>query len=162
MEGMAFATTVRSVDGGTDVEIDGRTMTLRGDLSPGRLVFDGTVNGHPLAARIERDGIHYVLAHGGIDARALVLTPEAARYAAMMPVKAPADLSRYLLSPMPGLLVSLAVAAGQEVKAGETLAVIEAMKMENVLKAERDGSIKQLLAKPGDSLAVDQKILEFG
>ncbi len=136
-------------------------MTLRGDLTPGRLVFDGTLNGHPFAARVERNGISYRLAHGGADMEALVLTAEAATYAAMMPVKSPPDLSRFLLSPMPGLLVSLAVAAGQDVKAGETLAVIEAMKMENVLKAERDGTIKELLAKPGDSLAVDQRILEF-
>jgi propionyl-CoA carboxylase alpha chain len=159
--GEVFPASVRPADGGTDVEIEGRTMTLRGDLTPGLLVFDGTVNGHPFAARVERDGIAYRLAHGGVEAEALVLTEIAARYAQMMPVKSAPDLSRFLLSPMPGLLVSVAVASGQEVKAGETLAVIEAMKMENVLKAERDGTIKQLMAKPGDSLAVDQKILEF-
>jgi propionyl-CoA carboxylase alpha chain len=78
-----------------------------------------------------------------------------------MPAKPPPDLSRHLVSPMPGLLVSLAVAEGQEVKTGEELAVIEAMKMENVLRAERDGTIKKLCARPGDSLAVDQIILEF-
>ncbi|MBI1774988.1 MAG: acetyl/propionyl/methylcrotonyl-CoA carboxylase subunit alpha [Proteobacteria bacterium] len=152
---------VKAANGGTDVEVGGRTMTLRGDLTPGGHLFDGTVNGHPLAVKVERAGIGYRLAHGGVEVDALVLTPSAATYAETMPVKAPPDLSRYLISPMPGLLVSLAVATGQEVKAGETLAVIEAMKMENVLKAERDGTIKELLAKPGDSLAVDQKILEF-
>jgi propionyl-CoA carboxylase alpha chain len=78
-----------------------------------------------------------------------------------MPVKAPPDTSRFLLSPMPGLLSSLAVEPGLEVKAGEVLAVVEAMKMENVLRAERDGTVKTLHAAPGDSLAVDQIILEF-
>ncbi len=78
-----------------------------------------------------------------------------------MPMKAPPDLSRFLLSPMPGLLTELAVKAGQEVKAGEKVAVIEAMKMENVLRAERTRVVKALLAKPGDSLAVDQPIVEF-
>jgi propionyl-CoA carboxylase alpha chain len=78
-----------------------------------------------------------------------------------MPAKQPPDLSRFLLSPMPGLLVSVAVGEGQDVKAGEELAVVEAMKMENVLRAERDGTVSKLRAKPGDSLAVDQVILEF-
>ena len=78
-----------------------------------------------------------------------------------MPVKAPPDLSRFLLSPMPGLLVSVAVKEGQEVKAGEELAVVEAMKMENVLRAAADGVVKKVNCKAGDSLAVDQAILEF-
>ena len=78
-----------------------------------------------------------------------------------MPKKQPPDLSKYLLSPMPGLLVSLAVAEGQEVKAGQELAVVEAMKMENLLRAEQDGTVAKLHAAPGDSLAVDQKIVEF-
>jgi propionyl-CoA carboxylase alpha chain len=76
-------------------------------------------------------------------------------------VKRPPDMSRFLLSPMPGLLVSLAVAEGQEVKAGQELATVEAMKMENLLRAERDGKVAKLHAQPGDSLAVDQAILEF-
>ena len=79
-----------------------------------------------------------------------------------MPERQQADLSRYLMSPMPGLLVSLAVGEGQEVKAGQELAVVEAMKMENVLRAERDGVVARVHASPGGSLAVDQIILEFG
>jgi propionyl-CoA carboxylase alpha chain len=78
-----------------------------------------------------------------------------------MPVKAPPDLSRYLLSPMPGLLTQVAVAPGEEVRTGETLAVIEAMKMENVLHADRDCVVAKVLSKPGDSLTVDQPIMEF-
>jgi propionyl-CoA carboxylase alpha chain len=81
--------------------------------------------------------------------------------AALMPVKKPPDLSRFLLSLMPGLLASLAVKVGQEVKIGQELCVVEAMKMENLLRAERDGRIGVIHAKPGDSLAVDQAILEF-
>ena len=81
---------------------------------------------------------------------------------ALMPVKLPPDLSKFLLCPMPGLVVSIAVDAGQEVKAGEVLAVVEAMKMENVLRAERDGVVSAVRAKAGDTLAVDAVILEFG
>jgi len=95
-------------------------------------------------------------------ARALVLRSRLAELAALMPVKKPPDTSKFLLSPMPGLLKSVAVAEGHEVKAGEELAVIEAMKMENVLRAPRDGRVVKHHAAPGDSLAVDQKILEFG
>ena len=90
-----------------------------------------------------------------------VLRPRAAELFALMPVKQAPDLSRFLLSPMPGLLVRVAVGDGQEVKAGEELAVIEAMKMENVLRAERDAIVGAVKAKAGDSLAVDQVILEF-
>jgi propionyl-CoA carboxylase alpha chain len=90
-----------------------------------------------------------------------VLPRRAAELLKLMPCKAPADLSRFLLSPMPGLLVDLAVAPGQEVKAGERLVVIEAMKMQNVILAERDCVVEELLAKVGDSLAVDQPVLRF-
>ena len=92
----------------------------------------------------------------------MVLTKQAAKLHRLMPHKAPPDMSKFLLSPMPGLLRSVEVAEGQEVKAGETLAVIEAMKMENILKAERDCVVKKLHAQSGESLAVDQKIMEFG
>jgi propionyl-CoA carboxylase alpha chain len=80
---------------------------------------------------------------------------------ALMPVKAAPDMSKYLLSPMPGLLTKVAVQVGQEVKAGEELAVIEAMKMENVLRADHDAKVAKITAAPGDSLAVDQAIIEF-
>ena len=94
-------------------------------------------------------------------ARLTVRAPGAAELAALMPVKRAADMSQFLLCPMPGLVVSVNVSVGQEVKAGETLAVVEAMKMENVLRAERDGTVKTIKAKKGDSLAVDDMILEF-
>ncbi|MGH7004143.1 MAG: biotin/lipoyl-containing protein, partial [Alphaproteobacteria bacterium] len=97
----------------------------------------------------------------GAAVTALVVSRRTAELAAQMPEKAAADTSKFLLSPMPGLLVSLAVKAGQQVQAGEALAVVEAMKMQNVLRAGCDGTIKTLHAKPGESLAVDQAIVEF-
>ncbi len=140
---------------------DGRAVTLSGSWQPGQPLFAGRIGDRALTVQVDRRGPAYLLTHGGVTLEMLVMTPRAADLAELMPVKAPPDLSRYLLSPMPGLLVSVAVAEGQEVKAGEELAVVEAMKMENVLRAERDGVVLSLLAAPGDSLSVDQAILEF-
>ncbi|MBM3548221.1 MAG: acetyl/propionyl/methylcrotonyl-CoA carboxylase subunit alpha [Alphaproteobacteria bacterium] len=156
-----FPVTVQPAEHGYDVVVAGHVVALRGDFAPGTLLFDGTANGEACAARIHRHGIAWRIARDGRVAEAQVVLPEAARYLALMPKKAAPDLSRFLLSPMPGLLVSVAVKPGQEVKAGETLAVVEAMKMENVLKAPQDGKVAVVHANAGDSLAVDQKILEF-
>src|SRR5262249_55286573 len=101
------------------------------------------------------------LFHGGIEATAFVYTASESAAARLMPAKVRADTSKKVVCPMPGLVVSIAVTVGQEIKAGETLAVVEAMKMENVLRAERDGVVKAVFAKKGDSLAVDAVILEF-
>ena len=101
------------------------------------------------------------LSYRGVETRAYVYTEREAGYARLMPVKKAADTGKQVLCPMPGLVVSIAVKEGQEVKAGETVAVVEAMKMENVLRAESDGTVKKIHAKPGDSLAVDAVILEF-
>jgi len=127
----------------------------------GEPLYRAIVNGEPIAVQVERKGVGYRLSQGGVTLDLLVLTPRAAELAQLMPVKPPPDLSRFLLSPMPGLLASLAVAVGDEVKAGQELAIVEAMKMENLLRAERDGKVARLHAGPGDSLAVDQPILEF-
>ena len=99
--------------------------------------------------------------HGGAEVDVLVLSSRARELQALMPEKIAPDTSRFLLSPMPGLLTSLAVAVGEAIKDGDELAVVEAMKMENVLRAERDGVIKAIKVQPGESLAVDQVILEF-
>src|SRR3546814_15133712 len=99
----------------------------------------GRVNGQPFPVKIDRDGIHYRLAYGGREMIALVVPPRVAEALDKMPPKAVADTGKLLVSPMPGLLVSVAVADGEPVKAGQELCVIEAMKMENVLRAERDG-----------------------
>jgi propionyl-CoA carboxylase alpha chain len=153
--------TIAPTAGGWDITVDGQVVAVRGDCTPGLGLFDGTVNGDPVAVRLRRRGIRWRLSQGGLTIDALVVTERGSSYLDLMPVKAAPDLSRFLLSPMPGLLVSIAVREGQEVKAGEPLAVVEAMKMENVLKAARDGRVAHLHAKPGDSLAVDQKILEL-
>jgi propionyl-CoA carboxylase alpha chain len=127
----------------------------------GEPIFRGSVDGRSVIVQIDREGIGYRLTYRGVTVPVKVLSPRAAELLAAMPAKAKPDLSRALRSPMPGLLVSIAVKIGQEVKAGEELAVVEAMKMENVLRAERDATVGKLCAKPGDSLAVDQVILEF-
>ncbi|MDP3797480.1 MAG: acetyl/propionyl/methylcrotonyl-CoA carboxylase subunit alpha [Polaromonas sp.] len=125
----------------------------------------GSVNGQPFAAQVERgvgkNPLAIRIAHNGTRLDALVLSPRAAQLHALMPYKAPPDMSRYVLSPMPGLLVEVAVQPGQKVQAGERVAVIEAMKMENVLFAVADGVVGKVLAAKGESLSVDQPIVEF-
>ncbi|WP_425469953.1 biotin/lipoyl-containing protein [Tibeticola sediminis] len=129
------------------------------------IVFTGTVNGQPFTAQVERgDAQHplaYRIGHNGRRIDTLVLSPRVAELFRLMPFKAPPDMSRFVLSPMPGLLVEVSVAPGQKVQAGERIAVIEAMKMENVLFASADGVVAKVLASKGESLAVDQPIVEF-
>jgi propionyl-CoA carboxylase alpha chain len=152
---------IRSIPGGQEVFLEGNAFAVLSDWKLGDPLFTGTLNGRHVNIQLERIGMRYRMLHGGVEAVVLVLTEHAAKAQALMPLKAPPDLSKFLLSPMPGLLTEIAVAPGQEVKAGERLAVIEAMKMENVLRAENDVVVKSLLAKAGDSLAVDQPIIEF-
>ena len=146
---------------GYHVEYDGKAYSVITDWALGQPLFEGTINGEPLCLQVERDGLWYSLYYRGARTDALVMTPRAAQLHALMPEKEEADLSRFLLSPMPGLLVKVSVDEGQEVKAGEELAVIEAMKMENVLRAEQDGVVAKISAEAGDSLMVDQAIIEF-
>ena len=152
---------VGAIDGGYEVTIDGHVLRVIGACDPTVRIFTGTVDGAAMAFEIERVGLAYEIAHNGVRAQFLALTPPAAAALDKMPVKEAADMSRFLLSPMPGLLTSVAVAVGEPVKAGQELAVIEAMKMENVMRAERDGVVAAIHAAAGDSLAVDQAILEF-
>jgi len=140
---------------------DGRRHVVATDWQPAQPLFRARIDGAAVIFQFDRDGIGFRLTRAGTVLGVKVLPPRAAELLAQMPVKQLPDLSRYLLSPMPGLLVSVAVGEGQEVKAGEELAVVEAMKMENVLRAERDGTVAKVRARAGDSLAVDQVILEF-
>ncbi len=140
---------------------DRTVIPVRTDWRPGEPLFRGRVGDTEAIAQIDRTGTGWRIGQGGFAVTARVLRPNVALLAATMPVKEPPDMSKFLLSPMPGLLVSVAVAGGQRVKAGEELAVIEAMKMENVLRADQDGEVKAIHASPGDSLTVDQKIVEF-
>jgi propionyl-CoA carboxylase alpha chain len=152
---------LRAEGAASHVEIGGRmhVITLRGSLRD--IVMHGDCDGEPFCAQVERAGLDYRITHNGRSVRTRVLSPLAAQLYALMPVKAPPDLSKYLLSPMPGLLVDVAVQPGQKVLAGEKLAVIEAMKMENILVAQQDGVVSKVAASKGESLAVDQVILEF-
>ncbi|ABC20857.1 acetyl-CoA carboxylase biotin carboxylase subunit [Rhodospirillum rubrum] len=161
LNGTNHLVNVRSIDGGHEVVLEHGPVNVYHDWKFGHSLFRCAIDGREVCVQIEREGVGYRLHHAGTQASALVLTPETAHYASLMLKKEPPDMSLYLLSPMPGLLVSLAVEEGHEVKAGETLAVIEAMKMENILKAQHDGVIAKVHSKPGDSLSVDQKILEF-
>ena len=164
--GEAHEVTLAPTDGGTRVTGTGvtsavETCVVESDWRPGMALFRGRIDGRPVTVQVDRRAPGFLLSHGGAEVAVQVLRPRVAELAARMPEKQAPDLSRFLLSPMPGLLVKLAVAAGQEVRAGDVLAVVEAMKMENVLRAERDGAIAKVHAEPGASLAVDQPILEF-
>jgi len=161
LKDVQHAVVATPVADGCNVVYAGDSYEVRSSWQFGQPLYQGTLNGAAICMQVERVGLRYRLCHWGTQADLLVLTAHAAALQALMPKKAPADLSRFLLSPMPGLLTDIAVAPGQEVKAGEKLAVIEAMKMENVLKAEHDCIVGKLLAKPGDSLTVDQAIIEF-
>jgi propionyl-CoA carboxylase alpha chain len=155
------AVTVRAIDGGHIVKYQGETYEVLSNWTFGQPLYKGRMNGADFCMQVERRGLIYRLFHWGTQADVRVLTRHAADLLAKMPYKSPPDMSKFLLSPMPGLLTQVAVAVGQEVRAGEKLAVIEAMKMENVLKAERDAVVAEILAQPGEGLAVDQAILRF-
>ncbi len=162
MGGEEFPLTVRAAPHGAEVDCGGQTYAVRSEWRPGQPLFTGEVNARTVCIQVDRAGIGWRLSHAGSQADITVLTPRAAEMHRLMPEKAPPDLSRYLLSPMPGLLVRVSVEPGEDFKAGQELAVVEAMKMENVLRAERDGVVAAIHAQPGANLAVDAKILEFG
>jgi propionyl-CoA carboxylase alpha chain len=155
------AVIARQIPGGYHVEYKGETYELKSEWKLGESLFNGTCNGEPFTLQVERHKTRYSLFHWGTRADFMVMSARAAELLALMPEKLPPDLSKFLLSPMPGLLREVAVTVGQDVKAGEKLAVIEAMKMENILKAEQDCKVKKILASAGGSLAVDEIIIEF-
>ena len=153
------------VSGKADVVIGERHFAIQSTSKLGAILMVGTCNGKPFTAQVERSGLKNPLgirvAHNGTQIETLVLLPRAAELLRLMPHKPAPDLSRFLLSPMPGLLADISVQPGQKVLAGEKLAVIEAMKMENILTAATDGTVAEVLARKGESLAVDQPILSF-
>ncbi|WP_029032135.1 acetyl-CoA carboxylase biotin carboxylase subunit [Salinarimonas rosea] len=140
---------------------DGSTVPVASDWRPGSPVWEGSVADVAIAVQVRPIVNGVFLQHQGASAKAKAFTAAEARFVELMPEKKAADTSKQLLCPMPGLVKALMAAVGQEVKAGEPLAIVEAMKMENVLRAERDGTVKAVHAKEGDSLAVDAVILEF-
>ena len=139
----------------------GNPHLLVSPWKPGDPVWQGTIDNHLVAMQVRPIPNGIRLAHQGYEVAVNVFTESEAGAARLMPIGAKADSGKKLLCPMPGLVVSIAVTEGQEVKAGETLAVVEAMKMQNVLRAERDGTVKKIHAAPGATMAVDALILEF-
>jgi propionyl-CoA carboxylase alpha chain len=139
----------------------GKAHKVQSNWQPGDPLWSGTIDGRAASVQVRTIPNGFALAYRGVETKAYVYTEREAGYARLMPVKKLADTGKQVHCPMPGLVVSIAVKEGQEVKAGETVAVVEAMKMENVLRAEIDGTVKKIHAKPGDSLAVDAVILEF-
>ena len=146
---------------GDDVTVDGEPLDLAMEYTPGDRLIDAEIGDAPLAVKIAKTRTGFMLTTRGASHKTRVLPAHVAPLAAYMIEKIPPDLSRYLLCPMPGLLVTLHVAAGDKVEAGQPLAVVEAMKMENILRAEKAGVVKALNASAGDSLAVDAVILEM-
>ena len=159
--GESYSVSVVMVEGGYVITQDGKSQILKTGWKLGETLFLCRFGDKLFCLQVERVDIAYRLTHGGTEVDVLVMNPRAAELQSLMPGKTAADTSKTLLSPMPGLLVSVAVYEGQDIKAGDELAVVEAMKMENVLRAERDGIVSAIKAAPGDSLAVDQVILEF-
>ncbi len=153
--------TVRPVGAAFHITIAGQTHEISFEDNLRDIAVHGSFDGRTFCAQIERVGLGYRISHNGASLFARVFSPRQAELEALMPFKAPPDLSKLLLSPMPGLLVDVAVQTGQTVRAGEKLAAIEAMKMENILFATQDCVVTEVVAKKGDSLAVDQVIMRF-
>jgi propionyl-CoA carboxylase alpha chain len=146
---------------GTDVTVDGEHLLVETSWRPGDARFRGSAGGRTVEMLLATSDEGYRLTFDGTTLDFAVRTPRGAELAALMPVKEAPDMSKMLVCPMPGALIQLHVSEGEEVKAGQPLAVIEAMKMENVLRAEADGVIAKINNQPGDNLAVDQVILEL-
>jgi propionyl-CoA carboxylase alpha chain len=159
--GETFETEVRESAAGWDVKIGEETIPVASDWTPGTRVARAAVGGEEMTAKISLGAGGARLRYRGADLVVQVLTPRQAALAAKMPVKEAPDTSKMLLCPMPGLMVSVAVEQGEEVQEGQILCTVEAMKMENVLRAERKGRVTKVNAAPGDSLAVDEIIMEF-
>jgi propionyl-CoA carboxylase alpha chain len=157
---------VRVSNGGDSFAIEfldeGRTLRLdQARWRPGDPTFAGVLDGRAFTARVRPAAEGFVIRHRAAQAPVLVLTPRSAELHERLPPKTPADTSKMVLSPMPGLVVSIDVAAGQEVRSGQPVAVIEAMKMQNIIRAERDGTVKAVNASAGDSVAADEVLVEF-
>jgi propionyl-CoA carboxylase alpha chain len=146
---------------GLMVEIDDARLESILDWQPGQRLARVRLDGTSATVQVDLCAEGYLLSHGGIEVQALVRTRKAAEYAARIPEKTPPDTSKLLISPMPGLIVSIAVDRGEPVKAGQELLILEAMKMENVRRAERDGVVDEVRVLPGASVAADEVLIAF-
>ena len=161
LQGQSFDTVIVADKLGADVILAGQTIRVEGDWTPGDMLARMTVTGTPLVIKIGKIPGGFRVRYRGADLKVHVRTPRQAELAALMPEKLPPDTSKLLLCPMPGLIVKVDVAVGDEVQDGQALCTVEAMKMENILRAEKKGIVSKVNAAAGDSLAVDDIILEF-
>jgi len=162
LQGESHALTIRADREGANVHFaDGGAMRVESDWRPGQPLARLMVDGAALVLKVARLSGGYRIRHRGADLKVHIRTPRQAELAALMPEKLPPDTSKLLICPMPGLMVSLAVAEGDEVFEGQPLCTVEAMKMENILRAERRGKVAKIHAAPGASLSVDAVIMEF-
>jgi propionyl-CoA carboxylase alpha chain len=150
-----------AVDGAFVRFADGEKTTVASGWTPGQSLAEFHMGGQTMMVKVDRIGSAIRLRWRGMDVTARVRSPRIAELARLMPIKVPPDMSRMLLCPMPGIVTTIAVKEGERIEAGQTLATIEAMKMENVLKAERQGTVKRIAATAGQSLGVDELIMEF-
>jgi propionyl-CoA carboxylase alpha chain len=157
----SYTASIQADREGATVTLDGSDYRITSAWLPGQPLAHLTVNGTPLVMKVARQPGGYRLRLRGADLKVRVFSPRQAELAALMPEKLPPDTSKLLLCPMPGMVVSIAVEEGQEVYEGQALATIEAMKMENILRAERKGKVAKINVAAGDSLAVDEIIMEF-
>ncbi|OAN77725.1 acetyl/propionyl-CoA carboxylase subuit alpha [Sulfitobacter sp. EhC04] len=162
VQGQSFDLTVQADQAGATVRFeDGADLRVSGDWTPGDQLAKMTVGDTPLVLKVGKISGGFRIRTRGADLRVHVRSPRQAELARLMPEKVAADTSKLLLCPMPGLVVKLSVAVGDEVQDGQALCTIEAMKMENILRAERKGIVSKINAGEGDSLAVDDVIMEF-
>jgi len=161
LDGEHLEASLTPTKAGAHIRLGDHELDVESAWLPGRPVFEGRIDGREIHLEMDRTEMGYRLATAGVTREVSLVTPRVAELMAVMPEKRAADSSKMLLCPMPGLVVSIAVEEGDEVKTGQTVAVVEAMKMENVLRAERDGRVKAVRATAGDSLSVDDVIVEF-
>ena len=162
LDGQAIPVELEKAESGAKVRIDGGPLRqLESAWHPGQILFEGGLDGQAFSLQVRPRGEGFALRLRGVRAFAIVASPEAARLRALIPERPPADTSRLVLSPMPGLVVSLAVAEGQEIKAGEAIAIVEAMKMQNIIRAERDGIVARVHVQAGASVAADEVLAEL-
>jgi propionyl-CoA carboxylase alpha chain len=161
INGQEIPVRIRADRDGATVAVNGRDLRVESDWKPGQTLARLVVDGRPLVMKADKIPAGFRLRTRGADLKVQVRRPRTAELARLMPEKLPPDTSKFLLCPMPGLVVKIAVAPGDEIQEGQALATVEAMKMENILRAERRGVVRSVNAEPGQSLRVDDVIMEF-
>lgn len=153
--------TLKFKEGRAEITLNGRELVLETEWTPGNHLVEGTLNGKPFAVKFADRTEGYMMRHRGVSVRALICTPRSAELHAKLPEKEAADLSKLIMSPMPGLVVSMDVEVGQSVESGQAVCVVEAMKMQNIIRAEANGVVKAINVGAGDSVAADEIMVEF-